>query len=187
MGIRKARRRMTEERVKAFEDAVSKSNSAYYESLLKAIRNASTELVALRSFVEEHYADLSEDDRPTFRRTAAALTYCENLAVEFLKKTGGGEPPAVPDSTEAPEIDKIQVAEGNRVSAKSDPDVVQLLEEALGYLRLQQRHNQAVFLVEEAIRWTKMSIASWYLEVTQDANMSGFISALMRRYGSPTG
>jgi hypothetical protein len=58
--------------------------------------------------------------------------------------------------------------------------VVVLLERALAHLR-EHHHNPAEFLVEEAIRWTKMPIASWYLEASEDPNMSAFISKLMRR------
>ena len=152
----------------------------------KAMQNGFTELEALRSFVEQQYAHLPKDDRPTFRQTGAALTYCKNLAVELLKKTGGGQTFVTTDSDETAEIEDVQVVEGNRVAAISDSDVVQLLEEALSYLRLRQRHNPAAFLVEEGIRWTKMPIGDWYLEVSQDTNLSDFISKLMRRRGSQT-
>jgi len=185
-----ARRQMIEERARAFEDAVAKSTPAYYRSLLNTMQNASAELEALRSFVERYYAGAPEDERPTFRRTAEALEECRSLAAQCLRKTGGEQASAAPDSAapdsgETAATGEIPAAAGTRVAAAaSDRDVVQLLEAALAYLRLHQRHNPAAFLVEEAIRWTKMPIGSWYLEASEDTSMSGFISKLMRRGGS---
>ena len=175
---------MIDERSKALEDAISRSSLAFYEGLVKAIENGSTELAALIEFVEQHYASASADDRLTFLRTAAAIEECQNLALRMLKQKGGGQAEP-PDMNNGIDTNDANVAAGSIVSGgSSGRDVVLLLERALGYLRAHERHNPAAFLVEDAIRWTKMPIATWYLEANEDTSMSGFISKLMRQSGS---
>jgi hypothetical protein len=107
---------------------------------------------ALRAFVAEHYTGSSGDDLPTFWRTAAALDYSRTLALQLLRKTGGGQTLADSDSDEVSKANEIQVADGKPVSATDGPDIVRRLEAVLNYLRLHQRRNPAAFLVEEAIR-----------------------------------
>ena len=175
-----ARRQMIENASNALNDAVMKCSLAHYESLLATIREGAAELAALRDYVDQQYASASETDRPTFRRTQEALEDCENLAAQFVRKKGGGQAQA--DSGSPEESDATEGAvHSTGTSASSDAEAILLLERALGWFRVHQRHNPATFLVEEAIRWTRMPIAAWYLEASEDANMSGFVSKLMRK------
>ena len=174
-------RRMTlDNAANALNDSVMKCSLAHYEALLTTIREASAELTALREYVDQRYADASATDRPTFRRTQEALDDCENLAAQFVRRKGGGK-----SSDEAVSTDASGASEGSThssgASASSDAEAILLLERALAWFRVHQRHNPATFLVEEAIRWTRMPIAAWYLEASEDANMSGFVSKLMRK------
>jgi hypothetical protein len=172
-----ARRLMIEEASNALNDTVMKSSLAHYEALLNTVRNAAADLAALRDYIDQQYASASADDRPTFRQTAEALEDCQNLALQFVRKKGGGQAAAGDEvSGEAGEVHVARAA-----SASSDQEAIQLLERALAWFRVYQRHNPATFLVEEAIRWTRMPIATWYLEASEDPNMSGFVSKLMRR------
>ncbi|HEY4363505.1 MAG TPA: type VI secretion system ImpA family N-terminal domain-containing protein [Bryobacteraceae bacterium] len=174
------RRQMIENATNALNDAVMKCSLAHYEALLATIRDASADLSALRDYVDQQYAGASETDRPTFRRTQEALEDCENLAAQFVRKKGGGQtkPDADFPNDSAASDGNLQ---STGVSASSDAEAILLLERALGWFRVHQRHNPATFLVEEAIRWTRMPIAAWYLEASEDANMSGFVSKLMRK------
>jgi type VI secretion system protein ImpA len=176
-----ARRLMIEQADNALNDSISKCSLAHYEALLSTIRNASEELAALRDFVDQQYANASADDRPTFRRTQEALEDCQNLALQFVRKKGGGQTVAEASSDSAENPDR---GPGPHGSASSDAEAILLLEQALAWFRVYQRHNPATFLVEEAIRWTRMPIASWYLEASEDPNMSGFVSKLMRNSGT---
>lgn len=182
-----ARRQMIAERVKAFDDAVSKSSLAYYEALHKAIQNGVAELAALRSFVGQHCGGAPEEDQPNFRRTADALEDCQALAIQYLKKKGGGQNLTQPDADQTAPGEAVEGDGEGLSAAASDRQVVGLLERALAHLRQHQHHNPAAYLVEEAIRWTRMPIASWYLEASEDPNMSAFISKLMRGRSTPDG
>jgi type VI secretion system protein ImpA len=174
-----ARRQLIETTAKTLNDAVAKSNLAHCEALLNTIRAAQTELAALRAFVDQRYpVHPSSDVKPTFLNTAEALDDCENLAMQLVRKKGGGQNPK-----DAEEKGGAGIGEGGPAgpSASSDQEAVMLLERALAWFRVHQRHNPAAYLVEEAIRWTRMPIASWYLEASEDPNIAGFVSKLMRK------
>jgi type VI secretion system protein ImpA len=172
-----AKRRMVDERTQAFEAALAKSNLAFYDGLVGWIRDAVSELGALRELVDERYAASPDEDRPTFRRISETLEECQNMAERLWRKKGGGAGEAEGAESE----ESSNGAGGGAIGAPvSDHDVVGLLERALSSLKAHHRHNPAAFLVEEAIRWTRMPISTWYLEASEDPSMSGFISKLMR-------
>jgi type VI secretion system ImpA family protein len=166
-------RAQTEERSRAIDEATEKSSLAFYDGLMKSFDEALTELAALRDFINERYASAPEEERPTFRRIEEAIEESKNIASRFWKKKGGGA------TAEAEAGMEGGGAEGGAPGVLGPADVVGLLERALAQLRAHQRHNPAAFLVEEAIRWTRMPISQWYLEAMNDPNMSGFISKLM--------
>jgi type VI secretion system protein ImpA len=178
-----SRRRMIEEKQKALDDAVTKSKAGFFRTLLQTIQDAADELSTLRSFVDEVYAASPEEDRPSFLETSEALEHCHGLVSQYLSKTDTEPKTAAEPSAEPLEAADAQTGSTRR-EVLSGGDVVQLLEQALAELRLHQRHNPAAYLVEEAIRWTKLPIADWYLEAAEDTSMAGFISKLMKR-GKP--
>jgi type VI secretion system protein ImpA len=188
----KARQKMIEEKVAAFEKAVLGSSAGWYQALLTQAEDGLAELAKLCEFVDRRYAVSAPADRPTFRGTASALEHCVALAKQFFKRVGGEEAPAahlegVREVEGVRDAGNARNVESEQVSAAPENDVLRLLELALASIRSSQHHNPAEFLVDEAIRWTKMSISSWYLEASGDPIVSNFISKLMRRASVGTG
>ena len=167
------------ERTRVIEEAADRSSLAFYTKLIENIDSASQELAALRDFINDRYSAAPEDERPNFGKIEATIEEARAIASRYWKKKGGG----AQEAAEAGDEGGGASAEGGigmgGVGIPAGADVVTLLERALAVLRTHQRHNPAAFLVEEAIRWTKMPISAWYLEAVQDPNMSGFISRLM--------
>ncbi|MEO8025947.1 MAG: type VI secretion system ImpA family N-terminal domain-containing protein [Bryobacteraceae bacterium] len=177
-----ARKTHIEEQFRLFDEAVAKTSLGFYETLFKNVDESVAELTALTDFVNERYAAVPEEDRPNFRNIQETFAQCRNLAVRLFRKKGGKFPDEMEDSGGYSEDGS---GEGGGESGGSggrggeERDAVLLLERALMAMKAREKHNPAVFLVEEAIRWTRMPIGEWYLEATQDPNMSGFISKLM--------
>ncbi len=169
-------RAMVDERSRLVETAADKGNLEYYTRLLKTIDDGLAEINALRDFVNERYASVPEDERPSFRKTDEAIEQARAIASGYWRKKGGGAEEEASEHVEG-SSEGGQSTGGTVMVATGD--VVALLEKALSHLRVHQRHNPAAFLVEEAIRWTKMPISAWYLETISDPNMSGFVSKLM--------
>jgi type VI secretion system protein ImpA len=172
-----ARKAMVEEKARALEDAADKGSLAYYDSLLKTIDRGVEEINALREFINERYSSVPEEERPSFRRTDEAIEEARLIAVRYWKKKGGGAQEEAAAEGGGAGGDGVAAA-GGAITITAG-DVVGLLEKALAHMRAHQKHNPAAFLVEEAIRWTKMPISEWYLETTNDPSMSGFVSRLM--------
>jgi type VI secretion system protein ImpA len=169
-----ARRVMIDEKSRAIEDAAEKSTLAFYDGLIKSIDEGSRELGALRDFINEKYAAAPEEERPGFRKIEESIEEARAIASRYWKKKGGGAEEDKPEGG-------ADSGDGGGGGGHTVPtgDVVAMLERALAQLRTHQRHNPAAFLVEEAIRWTKMPISAWYLETINDPSMSGFVSKLM--------
>lgn len=170
-----ARKLQIEEKARAMEGATEKSSLQFYDALIKAIDDGSKEIEALRDFVNDKYAAAPEEERPSFRRIDEAVEECRAIAARFWKKKGGGKDE---EAAEGEGLGGDGAATGGGITVTAG-DVVGLLERALAHMRAHQKHNPAAFLVEEAIRWTKMPISEWYLETTSDPSMSGFVSKLM--------
>jgi type VI secretion system protein ImpA len=174
-----AHRAMVEEKTRAIEAAAERGNLDYYTRLLKSIDDGIAEINALREFINERYAAAPEDERPTFSKTEEAIDQARAIVSGYWKKKGGGAETEADAGSEA-SGEAAESSGGGGTMTLPGGDVVALLEKALAHLRVHQKHNPAAFLIEEAIRWTKMPISAWYLETINDPNMSGFVSKLMQ-------
>lgn len=180
---RKAR---VEEITRSIDESVQKSTVEFYQELLKFIDAGLDELNSLREFVEDKYAAIDQEDRPSFRQAEHVLEEARSIASRYWKAKGGG----AEQGSVAAEADAAPggVEEGTRAAGSAPAgDVLALLNRALVLLRAQQPHNPSAFLIQEAIRWTKMPISEWYLETVDDSTMSGFVSKLMRGGSAPEG
>ena len=179
-----ARKARVEEISRAIEEAVQKSPLSFYADLLKSIDAGLQSIHALGELVNEKYAPVAHEDQPDFRRSEQVLEEARAIASRYWKAKGGGA-----EQAEAEADAGSQPAEASSSGGAAAPagDVLALLTRALTLLRAQQPHNPAAFLVQEAIRWTRMPISEWYLETVDDTTMSGFVSKLMRGGGAPPG
>jgi len=175
------RRSMIEERFRVIDAAVTKTNLAYYERLFGYLDEAVNEMDLLVAFIDERYSDIPESERPNFRNIRATLDECRNLATRFFRKKGGKFPHEIEEESGggAEGEEQGEGGSGGGGGAFVGGDVTELLQRALSQMRAREKHNPAVYLIEEAIRWSRMPIGQWYLEALGDTHMSGFISKLM--------
>ena len=182
---RRNQQTQVEEGMRNIEAAVQKTKMVFYEQLFAQLDDTAAEMKALVELIDQKYADVPEAERPNMRNVKEVMDETRNLAVRFFKKKGG-KLPGEGAEEEQSAADAAAGGEhgageagggGGRVTVSGD--VTEILQVALNQMRAREKHNPAVYLIEEAIRWSKMPIGKWYLEATGDPNMSGFIAKLM--------
>ncbi len=175
------RRAMVEEKFRVIDVSVTKTSLAYYERLFGYLDAAASEMDQLIAFIDEKYSEMPEADRPNFRNIRSTLDECRNLATRFFRKKGGKFPHEIEEESAGTGSEEQGEAGsgGGGGGVFIGGDVTEILGRALSQMRAREKHNPAVYLIEEAIRWSRMPIGQWYLEASSDPHMSGFISKLM--------
>ena len=184
---RRNQTQQVEEGMRNIEAAVQKTKLTFYEQMFGQLDEAATEIEALVALMDQKYSDIPEAERPSMRNVKEVLAETRNLAIRFFKKKGGKMPGEIAEEEAAAAEAAAAAGAGDDGSGAGggklvvSGDVTEVLQVALNQMRAREKHNPAVYLIQEAIRWSKMPIGKWYIEALNDPNLSGFISKLMQQ------
>jgi len=157
------RRALIDEKFRVIDTAVTKTNLAFYERLFGQLDDAVSEMDQLIAFIDERYSDMPETDRPNYRNIRSTLDECRNLATRFFRKKGGKFPHEIeePGGGGEGDVEGEPGQGGGGGGVLVGGDVTEVLNRALIQMRVREKHNPAVYLIEEAIRWSRMPIGQW--------------------------
>jgi type VI secretion system protein ImpA len=161
-----------------FDSEVQATPRAFYEELLLSIDQSREELSALEKIVDERFAR----DAPSLLGVRQALDDCHALVADVLKKKRAQDPTykpaAVPAASEAPptgaavqgqqEAARGGAAVGWFGEPRSRDEAFQQLAVISAYLKRSEPQHPVTYLLERAIRWTKMPLEEWLGEVVRN-------------------
>lgn len=171
--------------VAEFDKAALDTPEFFYISMRSEIEQSLEELEKLLQLVRQKYEPESdpelEDDFPAFGAVKCALEDVRDLINAILRKKGV---PGLDTEGEPTVSGPHPVGGSSGVVELKEPacqlDAIALLEGVMRHFARMDRHNAAIFLIQEAIRWTRMPPGEWFLEIAADASATAFLSKLMR-------
>jgi type VI secretion system protein ImpA len=158
-----------------FDKAVNGTPRAFYEQLFEDIQQAWEACRALIDVVDEKFGK----DAPSLMAVKKAIENCRSLVDSILKNKRALDPNYKPpvEPLAAP-VERPQVANGPMISPEpignlpleptSREDAFRRLAAIAEYLKRVEPQSPVSYLVDRAVRWSKMPLGEWLVEVVQN-------------------
>jgi type VI secretion system protein ImpA len=161
-----------------FDLDVQATPRAFFEELFLSIDQSREELSALEKVVDERFAR----EAPSLLGVRQALGDCHALVADIVKKKRAQDPTYKPEAAPAvaeqrPASAVVQGREepmpGGAVvgwfgEPRSRDEAFQQLAVISAYLKRSEPQHPVTYLLERAIRWTKMPLEEWLGEVVRN-------------------
>jgi type VI secretion system protein ImpA len=161
-----------------FDSDVQATPRPFYEELLLSIEQGKGELSALEKVVDEKFAR----EAPSLLGVRQALDDCHTLIADIVKKKRAQDPSYKPEA--APAVSEQRPAtvaiQGQEQSVQGDATVgwlgeprsrdeaFQQLAVISAYLKRAEPQHPVTYLLDRALRWTKMPLEEWLGEVVRN-------------------
>lgn len=158
-----------------FDKAVNGTPRAFYEQLFDDVQQALEACQALIDVVDEKFGN----DAPSLMAIKKAIENCRSLVDSILKNKRALDPnykPAV--EAVATPIEIHNIANGPIIRSEpisnlpleptSREDAFQRLAAIAEYLKRVEPQSPVSYLVDRAVRWSKMPLGEWLVEVVQN-------------------
>lgn len=155
-----------------FDKAVSAMPRAHYETLLDDLIQGETECRQLIAVVDEKFGRHA----PSLLGIRKSLEDCRSLVETIVKEKRRLDPSyRAEEASPAEDIStsvEVMVNSGTGGSLSREPtsreDAFQRLSIIAEYLKRKEPQNPVSYLVERAVRWSKMPLEQWLGEVVQN-------------------
>jgi type VI secretion system protein ImpA len=157
-----------------FDKATEATPRQFYEALFVALDESKSELNALEKSVDEKFGR----DAPSLIAVRNAVDDCHGLVLGILKKKREQDPtyrpePSAQTGEVAPEpavSSPLRQSASNGWSGepRTREEAFQRLDAIAAYLRRTEPQHPVSYLLERAVRWTKMPLEQWLGEVIQN-------------------
>jgi type VI secretion system protein ImpA len=164
-----------------FDAAVGATGRLFYEGLFEDLNQSKEELRKLESIVDQKFGR----DAPSFIGIRKAIDDCHSLVSTVIKTKREQDPSYKPEPTgqsgsenvaESPASDsamevKTMAAPGAMTwssEPKSREEAFQRLVVIANYLKRVEPQHPVSYLLERAVRWTKMPLEEWLGEVVRN-------------------
>jgi type VI secretion system protein ImpA len=161
-----------------FDADVEATPRSFYEQLFEAIEQSKQSLQGLEKVVDERFGR----DAPSLLAIRQALDDCHALVSGIVKKKREQDPTYTPESvavlTEVPKEDasvngsEAPVTTRPAASWSGEPrsreEAFQQLTVICAYLKRSEPQHPVTYLLERALRWTKMPLEEWLGEVIRN-------------------
>ena len=155
-----------------FDKAVEATPRQFYEELFEALGQTKDEVEALEKIVDEKFGR----NAPSLIAVRKAVIDCQTLIANIVKKKREQDPTYEPEGGEplGENVDAAASAAqgiGWAGEPKSRDEAFQRLHVIAAYLRRVEPQHPVSYLLERAVRWSKMPLEQWLDEVIHNQDV----------------
>jgi type VI secretion system protein ImpA len=164
-----------------FDSAVAATERSFYEAIFEDLNQSKEELSKLEPILDGKFGR----DAPSFIGIRKAIDDCHSLISTIIKKKREQDPNYRPETTGQSATESIAIgsardgamevktmAAAGVVAWSSDPqsreEAFQRLVVIANYLKRVEPQHPVSYLLERAVRWTKMPLEDWLGEVVRN-------------------
>jgi type VI secretion system protein ImpA len=163
-----------------FDKSVAGTQRAFYENLFEELTQIKEELSQLEKVVDEKFGP----NAPSLIKARSAVDDCHQLVAGIVKKKREQDPSYKPEGENLPEAssnnaDLISRNQGDATPTiaswsgepRSREEAFQHLAVIANYLKRVEPQHPVSYLLERAVRWTKMPLEQWLGEVINNQDV----------------